>query len=140
MTKDYRTADAIERELTLAGVLHDKARWWIPGTSREGPMPCARDTGALCRYYSAGRPCPHGDRCPHTDDSRPGERVPAAARPSPPARLGQRPTRRHLVAATESTRRAAATGRVGAGGARSERRLYQRAHICAGASERCPGL
>ena len=52
MTKDYRTADAIERELTLAGVLHDKARWWIPGTSREGPMPCARDTGALCRYYS----------------------------------------------------------------------------------------
>ena len=103
MTKDYRTADAIERELTLAGVLHDKARWWIPGTSREGPMPCARDTGALCRYYSAGRPCPHGDRCQflHTDDSRPGERVPVAS--SAPA-LGQRPTRRHLVAATESTR------------------------------------
>ena len=108
MTKDYRTADAIERELTLAGVLHDKARWWIPGTSREGPMPCARDTGALCRYYSAGRPCPHGDRCQflHTDDSRPGERVPVAssARPPSPPGLGQRPTRRHLVAATESTR------------------------------------
>ena len=108
MTKDYRTADAIERELTLAGVLHDKARWWIPGTSREGPMPCARDTGALCRYYSAGRPCPHGDRCQflHADDSRPGERVPVAssARPPSPPGLGQRPTRRHLVAATESTR------------------------------------
>ena len=101
MAKDYRTADAIERELTLAGVLHDKARWWIPGTSREGPMPCARDTGALCRYYSAGRPCPHGDRCQflHADDSRPGERVPVAS--SAPA-LGERPTRRHLVAATES--------------------------------------
>ena len=103
MAKDYRTADAIERELTLAGVLHDKARWWIPGTSREGPMPCARDTGALCRYYSAGRPCPHGDRCQflHADDSRPGERVPVAS--SAPA-LGERPTRRHLVAATESDR------------------------------------
>ena len=103
MAKDYRTADAIERELTLAGVLHDKARWWIPGTSREGPMPCARDTGALCRYYSAGRPCPHGDRCQflHADDSRPGERVPVAS--SAPA-LGQRPTRRHLVAAAESAR------------------------------------
>ena len=103
MAKDYRTADAIERELTLAGVLHDKARWWIPGTSREGPMPCARDTGALCRYYSAGRPCPHGDRCQflHADDSRPGERVPVAS--SAPA-LGERPTRRHLVAATESAR------------------------------------
>ena len=101
MAKDYRTADAIEKELTLAGVNHNKARWWIPGTSREGPMPRARDTGALCRYYSAGRPCPHGDRCQflHADDSRPGERVPVAS--SAPA-LGERPTRRHLVAATES--------------------------------------
>ena len=81
MAKDYRTADAIEKELTLAGVNHNKARWWIPGTSREGPMPCARDTGALCRYYSAGRPCPHGDRCQflHADDSRPSERVPVAS-------------------------------------------------------------
>ena len=36
--------------------------------------------------------------------------------------------------------RAAATGRVGgAGGARSERRVYQRAHIRAGASETRPG-
>ncbi|CAH0374324.1 unnamed protein product [Pelagomonas calceolata] len=133
MAKDYRTADAIEKELTLAGVNHNKARWWIPGTSREGPMPCARDTGALCRYYSAGRPCPHGDRCQflHADDSRPGERVPVASsarrsrsrsrsrsprrrrETSPPRRnrhdtappgLGQRPTRRHLVSAAESAR------------------------------------
>jgi len=35
--------------------------------------------------------------------------------------------------------RAAATGRIGADGARSERRLYQRAYICAGASEKRPG-